>query len=188
MDRENAGSSKASTEARLKLFIAAYVENGGNGTQAAITAGYSPKSARRTATWLTSKPHIAARIKELLDAQVAKAEEGSGIKVRDVLNELRNMVHSNPKRVFDEHGNVKEMCELADEDAKAIASIEVVEQFQGTGKDKEFVGYTKKLKFWDKNSAVEKAMKHLGLFREDNKQLAPVLPPIITVIGVRAKG
>lgn len=31
------------------------------------------------------------------------------------------------------------------------------------------------MKLWDKNSAIEKAMKHLGLFAEDNKQRAGAL-------------
>jgi phage terminase small subunit len=32
------------------------------------------------------------------------------------------------------------------------------------------VGQVKKVKLWDKNSALEKAMKHLGLFEKDNSQ------------------
>jgi hypothetical protein len=39
------------------------------------------------------------------------------------------------------------------------------------GKDRRLIGYTKKLKLWDKNAALDKAAKHLGLYERDNAQL-----------------
>lgn len=43
-----------------------------NGTQAAIRAGYSEKTARSTASNLLTKPNILARVKELKDARAEK--------------------------------------------------------------------------------------------------------------------
>jgi hypothetical protein len=36
-------------------------------------------------------------------------------------------------------------------------------------------GRIKKVRFWDKNSAIEKLMKHLGSFEKDNLQRAGAL-------------
>ena len=50
--------------------------------------------------------------------------------------------------------------------AAALASVEVDELRE----EGAVVGVTQKIKFWDKNSAIEKAMKHLGMFERDNAQ------------------
>jgi phage terminase small subunit len=60
--------------------------------------------------------------------------------------------------------------ELDDETAAAIASVEVREEFEGQGEGRKLVGYTKKIRFWDKPAAINMAMKHLGLFERDNSQ------------------
>jgi len=111
----------------------------------------------------------------------------SGISVDGTLRELRRLVYSDPRNFFDEHGNLLEIKELSDDAAACLASVEVVEEFAGKGADRQHVGYVKKVKFWDKNSAIEKAMKHLGLFERDNAQLTPVLPPTLVIVPVRAK-
>ena len=46
-------------------FVCAYVMNGGNGTQAAIIAGYSPKIAAEIAHDNLRKPHIQRALAEL---------------------------------------------------------------------------------------------------------------------------
>ena len=41
-------------------------------------------------------------------------------------------------------------------------------------------------KFWDKNSALERAAKILGLFKEDNKQRETTLVSRIELVPLRA--
>ena len=53
----------------------------------------------------------------------------------------------------------------------AIASVEVREEFEGQGESRKLVGYTRKVKFWDKPSAINMVMRHLGLFEKDNAQV-----------------
>jgi hypothetical protein len=67
-------------------------------------------------------------------------------------------------------GCMKDPREWDDATAAAVASIEIVEEFSGTGADRKLVGHTKKVKLWDKNAALEKALKHLGLYERDNTQ------------------
>ncbi len=45
-------------------FAASYVANGGNASQAAITAGYSPKSSRQIGQRLTKNPTVQRMIRE----------------------------------------------------------------------------------------------------------------------------
>ena len=52
------------TESRFDSFAAAYVANAGNGTKAAIDAGYSPSSARQQAYKLTRNPTVQRLIRE----------------------------------------------------------------------------------------------------------------------------
>ena len=42
--------------------------------------------------------------------------------------------------------------------------LEVVELFDGTGKEKTHIGYTKKIRFWDKMKAIELHGKSFGMF------------------------
>lgn len=56
---------------RQEKFCQLYVENGGNGTQAAIDAGYNPKSATVTASQILRYPNVASKIKELRDKAAA---------------------------------------------------------------------------------------------------------------------
>lgn len=59
-----------------------------NATQAAIRAGYSPKSARQNAHALLEKPHIRERI----DARLAEIEEGLVAQGDEVLKYLTSVM------------------------------------------------------------------------------------------------
>ena len=62
-----------------KLFIDYYIELNGNGTQAAIKAGYAPGSAKQKASENLDKPHIREaldkRLKVLEAARIANMKE-----------------------------------------------------------------------------------------------------------------
>lgn len=51
-------------EIKERRFVAYYLTNGYHGTNAAIQAGYSPRSARTIAWRLKRKPHIAEAIRQ----------------------------------------------------------------------------------------------------------------------------
>ena len=56
---------------RHEKFVDSYIANGGNGTKAALEAGYNqkPDSLRNTASWLLKKPEIRDRLmRNLRDA------------------------------------------------------------------------------------------------------------------------
>jgi hypothetical protein len=80
--------------------------------------------------------------------------------------DLKAIAMSDIRLAFNPDGSVKPVDEWPDELAKAVQSVEVSELFDGYGKDRTHVGYTKKLKFWDKNKAIELLGKTLAIFIE----------------------
>ncbi len=150
------------------------VAKGVNATEAYIRAGFSPNGAQQSAARLLSKAVVCSRVAEIKGNIVEIATEKAGIALADVLLELKALVHVDPRKVLDANGDVLPASQWTDEMAAAISSIEIEALFEGVGKERKQIGYTKKLKFWDKNSAIEKAMKHLGAFENDNKQRAGI--------------
>jgi len=65
-------------------FIDAYMENGGNGRQAAIRAGYSEKSAHTTAYRLLREPEVVAELERRRSNVVAHANYTADIWLNDV--------------------------------------------------------------------------------------------------------
>ena len=69
---------------KQKAFVQAYKTNGGNGTQAAIKAGYSEKTAREIAKENIAKPYI----KEVLAEHEKQMQEKYNYTVDDMVKEL----------------------------------------------------------------------------------------------------
>jgi len=165
------GTSRRQAEVRRSLFIEAYIANGGNATQAAIAAGYSVRDARNRGLRLLKEADIGRQISQRAEKLATKYE----LTTESVIAELSKIVHADPRKMFSADGRLIHPHDWPDDMAGVIASIEVDELFEGTGKARRWTGYTKKVKLWDKNSAIDKAMKHLGLFAEDNKQRGSAL-------------
>lgn len=83
-----------------------------------------------------------------------------------VFEELQNIAHSKLSQVFKEDGTLKSPHEWPDEVDRFISSVEVDELFEGTGRERTQIGFTKKIKLWDKMKALEMICKKLGLFTE----------------------
>jgi len=154
-------------EMQLK-FVHEYIMNPDSATAAYIKAGYKAKgnAAEVNASRLLSNAKVQAEIAKRQEIAAKK----NNLTVERLIQELANMVFVDPREFFREDGTMKHVTELSDRAAAAIASIEVEELYAGEGKDKTEIGTVTKLKFWDKNQAVDKAMKHLGQYLADNLQ------------------
>lgn len=117
---------------------------------------------------MMNDPRIQARIHELR-AEVAK--EAVLTEAR-VLEEVARIGLFDARKLFRADGSPKDITELDDATAAAIAGLEVMEQYEGSGLDRKFIGFVKKYRIADKNAALEKLMKHLGMFEKDNQQKA----------------
>lgn len=145
---------------------------GSSATDAYEAAGYS--QSRTAASRLSSNVNIQARVRHLLSRAADRAE----IDIARTLKELVRLGTSDVRRFFDESGNLLPIHELDDDTAAAIASIEVVTKALPGGSHEELDGQPHggalkrnrgaeveyKVRLWDKNSALEKIAKHLGMF------------------------
>jgi phage terminase small subunit len=161
--RVKADTSKSAVAARQRAFALAYIANGRNGTQAAIKAGFSPKGADVAAVRLLGNARVSAMIEEL----TAKHTAAAGLTVDRALQATAWVSGLDPARLYREDGStLKNIPDMDDETRAAIASFEIDEIVVGGV----VVGHTKKVKFWDKNRALDMSFKHLGLYERDNAQ------------------
>lgn len=171
---------------RERRFVEAYMgQAAGNGTEACRLAGYkgSAKTLQVQASRLLSKAIVAAAIEE----RRAARERASDVDAVRVIKEMARIGFSDIRKLFREDGSLKAFHEMDDDSAAALAGVDVVEMAGGAkigGPEgvRHVAMYTKKVKLWDKNSALEKIAKHLGMFVERHEHsgtltLAELLTP-----------
>lgn len=163
----------ANLNAKQSRFVEEYLVDL-NASAAARRAGYSVKTADAIGRENLGKPAIAAAIAE---AQAVRSKR-TGITADRVLLELAKIAFFDPRSLFAADGSPLPISDLSDDAAGALAGIEVLEEFDGTGKDRVFKGYTKKYKVADKNTALTNAMKHLGMLRDKVEHSGPDGKPL----------
>ena len=153
-------------------FIAEFLIDG-NGTQAAIRAGYSPKSAHVVCHEILKNPKVAAKLAEKqaeVDARFKVRLDEMQLTEERVAREVARLSFFDPRKMFAPDGRPLNVTELDDDTAACIVGLDVLEEYEGTGEDRVLVGHVKKYKIADKNAALDKAAKILGLFKKDNEQ------------------
>ena len=133
-----------------------------NATQAAIRAGYSTKTARSQAQRLLTKDDIGSELAQLMENRSKRVE----ITADTVLSELLKIARADIGAAFNEDGSLKAIHEIPEEVRRAIAGVDVFEEFAGRGEDRAQIGLTKKLRFWEKTKALELLGRHLRLFTD----------------------
>ena len=130
-----------------------------NATQAAIRAGYSPKTANEQGARLLANVSIAQTIQKAMQDREQRTE----ITQDRVLQEYARLAFYDPRKLFQPDGTPKPIEALDDDTAAALAGLEVREEFEGAGENRTFVGYTKKYKLANKLGALDSLAKHLGM-------------------------
>ncbi len=148
---------------KQKRFVEEYLIDL-NATQAAIRAGYSEKTASEIGSENLGKPQIAEAIAE------AQAERSKRTEITQdmVIRELARIGFSDLRKVMTNGGALINPTEWDDDLAGAISSLEVVTVHRGEVDEhgNKVPEHIHKLKVWDKNSALEKLGKHLGMFTD----------------------
>lgn len=127
-----------------------------NATQAAIRAGYSPKTAGQIGEEILKKPEIRAAVKQEMDKRAARIE----ITADRVLRELASIGFADTTQAVKiKGGNVRvtDTDKLPEDTRRAIAEIR-----QTVTKEGGSLG----IKFHDKKGALELLGKHLGIWTE----------------------
>lgn len=159
-----------SLSAKETRFVLEYVVDL-NATQAAIRAGYSERSASSIAERLMRKDEIAAAVARVTSQHLQKC----AITSEAVLEEIRRLGFSDIRKLFDADGRLLPCSEWPEEAASAVAAIEVFEEFGWTGAEKTLIGFTKKVKLWDKGAALKLMAQYLKLLVEVSRVEGEVL-------------
>lgn len=125
------------------------------------------------ASQLMAIDKVAIRVKELQD----KSAEIACLNGAAIKEEIRRLAHSDIARIIDiKTGKVKLPHELDPETRAAISSFKIDEYGR--------IEY----KFWDKNSALERAAKIQGLFEKDNEQKGNALAELLSGLSGKVLG
>ncbi len=160
---------------KQKLFCQEYLKDL-NGTQAAIRAGYSAKTANRIGSENLSKLGIVDFLKKLMDQRSERCEITADMVLRElasigfskITDFLKVEEVDKPIGEQDEHGNeitinMKDVI-IFDTDKISKDKIAAISEIKMT-KD----GIS--LKLHDKVRALENISKHIGFFEKDNEQI-----------------
>ena len=150
--------ARAGVSERRQAFVQAYISNGHNATDAAISAGYSPKTARSQGHRLLTKVDTSGELALAAKASAERAE----LRTDEVLYQVRCGLRADPRKLFKADGSLVPIPEL---DAETAAALDI--EIDADGKVKR--------RFWNKGPAILAAMRHLGLYEKDNKHLGPNL-------------
>ena len=159
-------SARAGVTERRRAFIQAYIANGQNATEAAITAGYSKKTAAQQGHILLRKLENSGELAVAAKASAERAE----LKTDEVLYQVRCGLRADPRKLFKADGSLVPIPEL---DAETAAALDI--EIDADGKVKR--------RFWSKGTAAQMAMKHLGLYEKDNKHLGPNLALQVVLVS-----
>lgn len=191
-----------------------YMINGGRQSDALRAVhpkakNWSIETVNAEASQLFNKPRIRIRLAQLRAEQAKRTAVTSD----RILQETARLAFSDARKLFNERGELLHPSEWPDDVAASVAQMDMqldrvsqdtdTEEFDGDGKQisrtrvttvLKSETYTKKIKFWDKNSALEKLFKHMGLFEADNRQRNPLvsdlanLPlPLLQLIQARLR-
>lgn len=130
-----------------------------NATQAAIRAGYSPKTANEQGAQNLAKVSIRVAI----DRAMAEQSRRTGINQDRVITELAKIALVNPSDVVDlDSGTIR--AGASQEDTACIAGVRIRTLM---GKDGPTI--EREVRFYDKVKCLELLGKHLGMFTDKLK-------------------
>lgn len=143
-----------------------------NASKAAARAGYSAKTAQRIGSELVRNPKVLTAVEEAM----ARRSSRTNITADRILQELARVAFFDIRKLYDQDGNLKKPADLDDETAAALSALETIEQLNAeSGASPAF---TKKIKTFDKISALTLAMRHLGMLRDKLEHSGPGGQPL----------
>lgn len=146
---------------KQRHFVANYLANGFNATDAAKAAGYSAK----TADTQGSRLLVNVKVRAVIAARTGKALAKREITAERVLDEIAKLAFFDPRKLFTADGSLIPVTELGDEEAASIAGLEVVTRTDGKGEDADRIVLSK-IKLADKGRNLERLGRHLKLFTD----------------------
>ena len=165
--------------AKQQRFVEEYIHDL-NATAAAERAGY--KQPHVQGPRLLGNVRVAAAIAA---AQQARSQ-ATGITAERILKELECLANSDLGDILDFSGDkpkLKPANQIPERARRAIASVKIKRQIEGTGDDAREVEVIE-FKLWDKPGSITKAMQHLGMLIEKHEHSGKDGGPItVKILG-----
>ena len=158
---------------RQERFAAEYSKDL-NATQAAIRAGYSPRTAQQAGSRLLLNVVVSGEIARFKGEQL----DSAGWKASEVLEELRIQAHSRIGDFF-EGGELKPLHTLTPAQQACISGYEMVMKNATAGDGQ--TDRVLKIKLWDKMKALDLAMQHFALLQTKPE------PPKAPTVSIQVK-
>lgn len=149
---------------KQKIFADEYLMDL-NATRA-YKAAYPKVKKDSTAAQAGSRMLRNVKVADYIRERMEEREKRTEITQDRVLKELARLGFFDARKLFDEKGRPLEISELDDETAASIVGMDVMDIYEGSGEDREFIGYLKKYKLPDKLKALELIGRHLGMFKD----------------------
>ncbi|MBU3887630.1 terminase small subunit [Methylosinus sp. KRF6] len=167
--------------ARQQRFVEEYLIDL-NASAAYQRAGYTARgnAAEVNAAKLLRNTQVAAAIELAMSERSLRTE----ITADRVLKELSCLSFFDIGDAFNPDGSLKRLYEMREDLRRAIAGFEVTEIHNEDGV---VIGHTKKVKFADKIGALEKVMRHLGMFDKDKLAVKFENPLSVLIQQVQGK-
>lgn len=146
---------KVALTAKQKRFVEEYLIDL-NATQAAIRAGYSPKTAEQEGYKLVQKSSVSEEISKA----IAERSKRTGISQDRVIQELARIAFVNPQKVI-QTSNASVRQDISEDDAACIQAVKVKMSESKNGSSCE-----REVRLNDKLKALELLGKHLGMFKD----------------------
>lgn len=140
---------------RQERFVAEYLKDG-NGTQAAIRAGYATSSAAVHAHRLLKNERVLDKVR----AHQSRVQRATEVTAERVVRELKAVAFFDPRSLFDRKSNLLPFDKMPKEARRAIKLLEVRESVKGGRR----IRTLKKVVLVDRMPAVIALAKYLGMF------------------------
>ena len=146
------------------LFCNEYIKDF-NATRS-YKAVYSKCKSDEVANAASSRLLRNVKIKEYIEQLKEELKAQGKVTQEMIMQELVKIGFSDIRKLYTEHGSLKNIQDIDDNTVAAISSIESFEEYEGKGKDREYIGDTKKIKMYSKEKALELLGKQIGMFKD----------------------
>lgn len=150
------------TNPKHERFVAEYLIDN-NGKQAAIRAGYSPKSATAQASRLLTY----ADVREAIDAGRVQGQRQAEMSAIEVLRELAALASSNVEHYcMGADGRIALAPGAPPFAMRCVSSVKMKRRTITAGEGPSVVEHDLEFRLWSKDRALENLGKHFGLLTE----------------------
>lgn len=151
---------------REKAIIAAYMRTGSSSQAYFEATGYTGKA--QTAGQMARKVIKSQKAKVVIEAWRKHGADRYGVTESKILRTYAHLAFADIRDFFDENNKLKEIKDLPRECADMIAGFDVEELFDGQGKERVQVGWTKKIRLINRKDALDSLARTQGLFVVQN--------------------